>query len=522
MAKLFSDKDLQFMSGRSIDPVIVEEQISNYKSGFPYLKLNGPATVRTGITQLTSRKMDEMLSVFEDYAAENKIIKFVPASGAASRMFQDLFEFRNVYRGTYDDQLELLKDKGPDSIYYFFEHLKELPFFNNLLDSLEERGHDFESTMKESRYERILNSLLTDKGLSYGSKPKALIPFHKYPDEVRTAFAEHLAEGAKYARSVGNICDIQFTVSPQHMEMMQDHFNELRESYEEKYHIRYEINFSTQAPETDVIAVDTNNKPLRDEDGDLVFYPGGHGALLKNLNLLNAPVIIIKNIDNVCHDRFKDDTYYYKMVLCGLLVSIQDQVHAYARGLDHPTHPSTKVINSMWSYMEHKLNIIPPDESSSWNKEKKITFMKEKFNRPIRICGMVENEGEPGGGPFWVKNQDGSLSLQIIESSQINLEDEEQAEILKNSTHFNPVDIICGIMDYNGNKFNLNDFVDRKTGFISSKSIDGIELKAQELPGLWNGAMSNWISVFIEVPLSTFNPVKRVNDLCRSQHLDIS
>ncbi|MCK5821294.1 MAG: DUF4301 family protein [Bacteroidales bacterium] len=518
----FSEKDLQIMKERNISPSLLDKQIQNYKTGFPFVALSNPATVKNGITQLSTKKMDEMVSVFEDFAAENKIIKIVPASGAASRMFKNLMEFRNAYRGTADDQLELLKDKGPDSVYYFFEHLEDFAFFNDLIAALENRGHDYETTMKEVRYERILNSLLTNKGLAYGSKPKALIPFHKYSNEIRTSFAEHLAEGAKYARSAGNTCHIQFTVSPQHLDMMKEHFLELKELYEERNNIRYEVNFSIQAPETDIIAVDMDNKALRDENGELVFRPGGHGALLKNLDDLDAPLIIIKNIDNVCHERVNNDTYYYKMLLSGYLVHIQEQVHSYLKGLDHPTLPSTKVVSHMWSFMEKKLNVIPPEESSSWNKERKISFIKEKFNRPIRVCGMVENEGEPGGGPFWVKNSDGSLTLQIIESSQIDLKDEEQVAILNNSTHFNPVDLICGIYDYQGNKFDLQDFVDRNTGFISTKSLEGQEIKSQELPGLWNGSMSNWITIFIEVPLLTFNPVKMVNDLLRSQHIDMS
>lgn len=518
----FSKRDLLHMKERNMNPSLIEKQIQNYKTGFPFVVLSDPATIRKGITQLSSKRMDEMVSIFEDFAADNKIIKIVPSSGAASRMFENLIEFRNYYRGTSEDQLELMKDKGPDSVFYFFEHLEEFAFFNDLIDALENRGHDYDETMKEFRYERILNSLLTGKGLSYGNKPKALIPFHKYHEEIRTSFAEHLAEGAKYARSAGNICHIQFTVSPQHLEMMKAHYMELKDSYEERNHIRYEVDFSIQAPETDVIAVDLNNKPVRDENGDLVFWPGGHGALLKNLDELDAPLIIIKNIDNVCHERINNDTYYYKMLLSGYLVHIQEQVHSYLKGLDHPTQPSTKVISHMWSFMEHKLNIIPSQESTSWKKDKKIAFMKDKFNRPIRVCGMVENEGEPGGGPFWVKNSDGSLTLQIVESSQINLSDEEQVSILNKSTHFNPVDLICGIYDYHGNKFNLQDFVDENTGFINNKSFEGQEIKAQELPGLWNGSMSDWITIFIEVPLLTFNPVKMVNDLLRPQHIDMS
>jgi len=522
MDNSFSEKDLQLLMKRNINLSLVKNQILNYETGFPYVVLSEPASVRKGITQLTSKRMDEMVSIFEDFAAENKIIKMVPASGAASRMFKNLIEFRNSYRGTSEDQLELFKDKGPDSVYYFFEHLDEFAFFDDLVEALENRGHDYEATIKESRYERILNSLLTEKGLAYANLPKALIPFHKYHNEVRTAFAEHLIEGAKCARSAGNICNIEFTVSQQHLDVMKKHFQELRESYEERNHIRYEVSFSIQSPETDVIAVDLNNKPLRDEDGDLVFRPGGHGALLKNLDELDAPLIIIKNIDNVCHERINDDAYYYKMLLSGYLVHIQEQVHSYLKGLDHPTQPSTKVTSHMWSFMEHKLNVVPPDESVSWNKEKKIAFMKEKFNRPIRVCGMVENEGEPGGGPFWVKNPDGSVTLQIIESSQINLDNEEQVKILNNSTHFNPVDLICGIYNYHGEKFNLKDFVDHNTGFINNKSLEGQDIKAQELPGLWNGSMSNWITIFVEVPLLTFNPVKMVNDLLRSQHIDMA
>ena len=390
-----------------------------------------------------------------------------------------------------------------------------------MLDAIERRGLDYEQIMKESKYERILNTLLTDKGLSYGSLPKALIPFHKYGEsEVRTAMAEHLVEGARYARSVGNVCHLHFTVSPEHIELMQRHFSELKPEYEDRYQIRFELNLSIQDPATDVIAVDLDNKPVRNELGELVFRPGGHGALLKNLNDLQEPVIIVKNIDNVCHDRLKEDTFFYKMVLAGYLVKLQDQVHSYLRGLDNSTPPSNKVIDSMWSFMENKLGVIPPEGSPSWNKESKIEFLKSRLNRPIRVCGMVENEGEPGGGPFWVKNSDGSMTLQIIESSQIDFKDENQVEILKKSTHFNPVDLVCGIYDSEGNKFNLNQFINPQTGFISKKSLDGMEIQAQELPGLWNGSMAEWITVFVEVPLTTFNPVKIVNDLLREQHTE--
>ncbi len=522
MANAFTDDDLKLLKERNIAITTVEQQIENFKNGFPFARLEEPATVKNGITQLTAKRMDEMVSVFEDFAAENEIVKFVPASGAASRMFKNLFEFRNHYRGTSEDQLELLKDKGPDSVYYFFENIDQFAFFPQLLDAFEDRGLDFDQTMKESRFERVLNTLLTDKGLSFGERPKAIIPFHSYADEVRTSFAEHLAEGAKYARSKGNVCKVHFTVSPQHLEMLEEHFMEIKEAFEDRYSIRYQISYSLQDPATDVITVDLNNQPVRNELGELIFRPGGHGALLNNLSNLDADLIIIKNIDNVCHDRLKSDTYYYKMVLSGYLVFLQEQIHNFLRGLEHPTAPSSKVISNMWSFMENKLHITPPEEADTWNKEKKIDYLKEKLNRPIRICGMVENEGEPGGGPFWIKGDDGSVELQIIEASQIDNNDITQLELLKSSTHFNPVDLVCGTKTYKGDHFELHDFVDPRTGFISMKSLDGQEIKAQELPGLWNGAMADWISVFVEVPLSTFNPVKIINDLLRPQHLNLS
>ena len=522
MENIFTEQDKKFLQQRNMQPNKVLGQIDNYRKGFPFVELHEAASLKHGITQLSSKKMDDMVSVFEDFASDNEIVKFVPASGAASRMFKNLFEFRNSYRGTYDDQLELLKDKGPDSVYYFFEHIEEFAFFPDLLDAFDKRKLNFENTLKELRYERVLNTLLTEKGLCYGEIPKALIPFHIYPNEVRTAFAEHLAEGAKYARSSGNVCKIHFTVSPQHMEMMHDHFQELKDTYEDRYNIRYEISYSLQDPSTDVITVDMNNNPLRNELGEFVFRPGGHGALLKNLNELKADLIIIKNIDNVCHDRVKYDTHYYKMALCGYLVFLQEQIHSYLKGLKKPTAPSTKVITNMLSFMEHKLNIRPPLESNHWNKEKKIAFIKEKLNRPIRVCGMVENEGEPGGGPFWVENKDGSFGLQIIEASQINSKDENQLEIINRSTHFNPVDLICSTIDFEGKHFNLYDYVNPNTGFISHKSLDGEEIKAQELPGLWNGTMADWITIFVEVPLITFNPVKIINDLLRTQHLNVT
>jgi len=519
--KLTSD-DLRQIAERGMKPETVETQIQNFQNGFPPLTLVAPATVKHGIQQIMPRRIDELMDLYIEYCYSHKVVKFVPASGAASRMFKHLFEFRSIYRGTSEDQLALMKDKGPDSVYYFFDNLKDFAFFPDLDEALEHRGLDFEHLIEESRYEKILNTLLTDKGLDYGNLPKALIPFHKYGDVTRTAFAEHLVEGAHYARSGKNDCFIHFTALPQHVELMKGQFARLKKEYEKAYNISYTVSYSLQHPSTDVIAVDLENNPVRDDKGQLVFRPGGHGALLWNLSEIDADLIIIKNIDNVCHDRFKQDTYIYKQVLAGKLISYQEQIFAFLRGLDNPTHPSMKVVDTIWDFVEHKLRILSPEGSEHWKKEEKIEYLKQKLNRPIRICGMVENEGEPGGGPFWVKNSDGTVSLQIVESSQINRQDPQQEEIMQHSTHFNPVDIICSINDYQNNKFDLKRFVDPSTGFICQKSLDGKVVQAQELPGLWNGSMSDWITIFVEVPLTTFNPVKTINDLLRSEHMDFS
>lgn len=519
MGSIISTDDKRQIAAKGMTVSQVENQLEHFQHGFPPISLVAPATVRHGgIHQLSERRIGEVLEIYRQYALEHKIVKFVPASGAASRMFKHLYEFRTIYRGTSEDQLELLKDRGPDSVYYVFEHIQDFCFFPILLDSLEKRGLDFDKLMEQSRYEKILNAMLTERGLEFGTLPKALIPFHSYGEEIRTAFAEHLAEAAFYAVSEGRHCYIHFTALPQHVELMEAHFQKIRKSFEEKFNIEYHISYSIQEPSTDIIAVDGDNNPVRDESGNLVFRPGGHGALLKNLNNLDADLLIIKNIDNVCHDRFKEDTYLYKKVLAGCLIFTQDQIFSYLRGLDNPTLPSMKVIENIWTFVENKLHVTPPAGSENWKKEDKVEYLRRKLNRPIRVCGMVENEGEPGGGPFWVRQKDGSVSLQIVEASQIDRKNPEQESILQNSTHFNPVDLVCSTKDYLGKTFDLSNFVDPMTGFITEKSLDGKVVKAQELPGLWNGSMSDWNTIFIEVPLSTFNPVKIINDLLRPEH----
>ena len=348
--------------------------------------------------------------------------------------------------------------------------------------------------------------------MDYGQKPKGVLTFHKYEKEFRTAFEEHLYEGAFHSKTIENKVNIHFTISPEHSDL----FNAIMESkvqqLENKFKVKFDISFSYQKPSTDMVAVDLNNDLFREPDGSLVFRPGGHGALIENLNDLDADIIFIKNIDNVVPDRLKDVTIEYKKALAGVLLSFQQMIFDYIEVL---TKEGNK--DEILFEIEHFIREELCYQIEGDNKKDKDTML-EILNRPLRVCGMVKNEGEPGGGPFWVKHQEDTTDLQIVESSQIDTNNHEQISILKSSTHFNPVDLVCATKDYKGNKFNLLNYRDSNTGFISKKSKDGRDLKAQELPGLWNGAMANWNTIFVEVPIITFNPVKTVNDLLREEH----
>ena len=359
-------------------------------------------------------------------------------------------------------------------------------------------------------------NLLEERGLNYGQLPKGLLRFHRYEDGARTAMEEHLVEGARYASTNGE-AHIHFTVSHEHLPLFKAEVEKRVGKYAEKYQVRYDISFSEQKPSTDTVAANPDNSLFRNEDGSLLFRPGGHGALIENLNDLEADVVFIKNIDNVVPDRLKEDTVTYKALLGGVLVTLQERVFDYLRSLDEAT-PTKEKLAEMEDFLEHTLWCLPPKEKAGWSDQERADYLHRKLHRPIRVCGMVKNVGEPGGGPFHAYNQDGTVSLQILESSQIDKANEAYQRMFSEGTHFNPVDLVCGIIDYKGEAFDLPKFVDPSTGFISTKSKNGRELKALELPGLWNGAMSDWNTVFVEVPLSTFNPVKTVNDLLREQH----
>lgn len=514
---MFTEKDLLQMQSKDISPRNIEKQIRNYETGFPFIQLVAPATLGHGIHELSKQEVQQLASDFHNLIKGREILKFVPASGAASRMFKTLFEFWDQCKQK-GSEIEF-DDKDFGSAYYFFQNLRQFAFFEDLEEAMTNNQLNLTEAMEKKDYPIILEHFLGERGLDYAGLPKGLLKFHRYPNEPdRTALEEHMVEAAFYACDDKDIATVHFTVSPEHMDGFKQKVEEVKSRYENRFGIRYQISFSVQKPSTDTIAVDMNNQPFRESDGSLLFRPGGHGALIENMNDLQADIVFVKNIDNVVPDHLKAITYLYKKAIGAMLAELQTEVFSMLIALDNPEINDDR-IHDMAAYCNEKLSIRFTGDFRRLSKTAKIELLQKKLNRPIRICGMVKNEGEPGGGPFWVKGKDDSISLQIVESSQINLRNEDQQKILKASTHFNPVDLVCGLKNYKGENFDLTSFVDPDTGFISEKSKDGKKLKAQELPGLWNGAMADWITIFVEVPVITFNPVKVVNDLLRKEHL---
>lgn len=504
---MFTDQDLLLIERRGISREQIETQLEYFKKGFPFLEVISAATVGDGILKVDEETEDYYLQKWDDFLKSNKsVTKFVPASGAATRMFKDLFSFYNS-----DDNLP-----STDFMKTFFKRIDEFAFYpslNNVCIDLFSKSVD--ELIDDQRYKDVLTALLTDKGKDYGNMPKGLLLFHNYSEGNRTPLGEHLTEGTLYAKNAEGVVNIHFTVSEEHKEMFELLIAARKLNYELKLNSKFVITFSVQKSSTDTIAVDMNNEPFRDDDGSLVFRPGGHGALIENLNDIDSDVIFIKNIDNVVPDRLKENEVRYKKLLAGVLVTIQKRAHKYLEKLYSEDFTNDDVME-IYSFTQNELHIFNPKEFSS--EVELIEYLKLKLDRPFRVCGMVKNVGEPGGGPFIARNYDGTASPQILESSQIDIENSQSMEIFKNSSHFNPVDVVCGVKCYKNNKFDLTKFVDPNTGFISYKSKNGKDLKALELPGLWNGAMSDWNTIFVEVPVSTFNPVKTVNDLLRPEH----
>lgn len=505
----FSEADLAQMNASSQTAEQIERQLALFEKGTHFLRLHRPAVVNDGIIQMDDTDIARYTAAFDDAREKGRVLKFVPASGAASRMFKHLHQAADTLRNG-----EKVNDPAFDA---FIAGLKRFAFYADLEQQLKAAGHELTELLEKQSYLPILDALLGEDAMNYSGLPKGLLQFHSYDDDaVRTPVEEHFEEALRYAADGDGVARLHFTVSPEHRELFEQLCSKLCDQYADKG-VTIEVNFSEQKPSTNTIAVNPDNTPFRTESGELLFRPGGHGALLENLNDLAGDLIFVKNIDNVVPDRLKDETVLYKKALAGLLVRVQFHIFNYLRWLDeHALDPQRR--NEIASFITQKLRIDLPTDFASYPDEEAAALFTRTLNRPIRVCGMVKNEGEPGGGPFWVFERDGSLSRQIVESSQINLDEEQQQEILAKSTHFNPVDLVCGVRDYCGYLFDLRDWSDPDACFISSKSMSGKSLKALELPGLWNGAMAKWITLFVEVPLITFNPVKTVNDLLRDQH----
>lgn len=498
--------DETMLKKRGITLNQIEEQLNNFKNGFPYLEIRNAAAIGNGILLTSNDENQKYLAEWDAYLANKAdVLKFVPASGAASRMFKDLFSFLEGAEDTPSTDFERK----------FFDEIANFAFYDGLNQAcINKSGKPIVELIENGQYKEVVDILLNKDGLNYGALPKGLLRFHTYPAECRTPMQEHLEEGARYASSDGKV-NIHFTVSSEHRKLFEAHLQESLSAYEQKYHLKYNVSFSEQKPSTDTVAADSDNQPFR-ENGELLFRPGGHGALIANLDELNYDVIFIKNIDNVVPDSLKESTVTYKKLIAGILVDLQKRNFNYLQLLENK-EIDEDMLNEIARYCEENLNNHHPN-ISALRGEALRDYLFNKLNRPIRVCGMVKNEGEPGGGPFFTVNQDGTVSLQILESSQIDMNNSVDKAKMQNATHFNPVDLVLGVRNYKGEKFNLLEFVDKNTGFISSKSKSGRELKALELPGLWNGAMSNWNTVFVEVPVDTFNPVKTVNDLLRKEH----
>ena len=476
---MFTPQDLKQIADHGLTPERVEEQVENFRRGFPFLKVVRAASPGDGVLVLDGAEVDAAVARYDAAVAGLRVVKFVPASGAATRMFKELFEFVN----------EGKRGKGIDVL---LENIERFAFWPELRAVLPPEADD-----------RATVDAIVNEGLNYGHKPKGLVTFHAYPDGARKAVEEHLVEGAAYAASNG-VVRLHFTVSPEHMEAFRTLLAEKVPQYEARFGVRYDISFSVQKPATDTVAVNPDNTLFRQEDGSLLFRPAGHGALIENLNEIDADLIFIKNIDNVTTDARRGDTVRYKKALAGVLIDLQREAFDCLRVID----AGTADLDAVARFVETRLCVMLPESYDA-------ALLRAVLDRPIRVCGMVRNEGEPGGGPFWVANPDGTESLQIAESSQIAPAD---LPLMKSATHFNPVDLVCGVRDAQGGHFDLRRYVDPATGFISSKSSSGRELRAQELPGLWNGSMARWNTVFVDVPVSTFSPVKVVQDLLRPQH----
>ncbi len=516
----FSPDDRLQMQRLGILEDQAKAQIQIFQKPSFFARLRRPCTLGDGIQQVTPDELEYFLKLHEEAAREGRFTKFIPASGAASRMFRLLFEIYDESPLPSPEEFRKRAERGDQKATDFLclrDGFRKLPLFDDLKSIVEEEGLPLEKLLEQNRWEEILKCLLTDRGLNCGSLPKGLLKFHRYPSGNRTALEEHLVEAIHTVQDGKGICRVHLTVSPEHEEAFRQCFEKVRGRYEQQFQCLLDLTFSIQKHSTDTIAVDLKNRPFRESNGCLLFRPGGHGALLSNLADIQGDLIYLKNIDNILPDRLRGPTITWKKMLGGLLVEIEKNVHECVRQLMMGSRDRTLLERAM-DFASQRLLIQEPKSFKQWTADEKKDFLLSRLSRPLRVCGMVRNEGEPGGGPFWVEGKDGNLSLQIVESAEVDPRSSEQQEIWGSSTHFNPVDLVCAVKDFQGNPFPLKDYVNPEAVFISRKSKDGRDLKSLELPGLWNGAMAEWITLFVEVPIATFNPVKTINDLLKSEH----
>lgn len=506
---LFTEQDLLHLEEYGISIEEAMRQVQDIRMGFPYLDIIAPASLEYGIVRVEKQDEATYMNAWEEYMRSPKasVCKMVPASGAASRMFKSLYSF-----------LEGAEDEPTDPVVVkFFEELPRFAFYDRLGEvCLRNAWKSIPKLLAAGEYKTIVKNLLLEEGLNYGASPKGLLHFHSYKKGSSTPAEEHLVEGALYAAQPNGHVDVHFTVSGEHRTAFERKTSDAKKYYEDKYSVFYDISFSEQKSSTDTLALTPDGELFRKDNGMLVFRPGGHGALISNLAELDKDIVFIKNIDNVVPDHLRGSTIMYKKFLGGILLSLRERIFGYLRALDKG-RSSSSLMAEIITFFEETLCIQVP-ESIREHEEQLQDWLYKKLHRPIRVCGMVRNSGEPGGGPFVIREVDGSSSLQILESTQINMRDEQQRAHLEGGTYFNPVDLVCALTDHRGEKYKLEDYVNPRTAFIASKSYNGRELKALERPGLWNGAMHHWNTLFVEVPAETFNPVKEVNDLLRPEH----
>lgn len=508
----FTPFDFIAIYQRQMNLDTIQYQFSILKNGLPKIHLERPATLNDGISSLSAQEAHYYVQFFEEKKEQLSLKKFVPASGAASRMFKFLSEFLNDFKPGIDTINAYVNHSKNKDLSLFLVAQEKFPFYHEVVAKARELFPNYDALESDERQYCFVKTMLATQGFNYANKPKGVLPFHQYASHTATAIEEHLNECARYAHSRGT-SNLHFTVSEEHKEAFEQIVEVVKPRIEAEHNLTIQVRYTFQDKATDVIAVDREGHPFRDKHDQLVFRPGGHGALIQNLNRLNADLVFVKNIDNVTQNHTVELTVY-KKALAGILLQLQETVFRYIKVLS-ADQINNDLLNEIAYFVSAKLHMEITEDFPKYTRENKIAYLFEALNRPIRVCGMVKNEGEPGGGPFWVRDHKGRVFLQIIESSQI---EKNQRHIMEQATHFNPVDLVCGIRDYQGRNFDLTQFVDPNTGFIVEKNKDGRPLKAYELPGLWNGAMAKWLTVFVEVPLVTFNPVKTVNDLLKPAH----